>query len=133
MDIVTELHINIYGKMNGLWNDSKDVRMFYMQCNFYWCDMGESKTQYNKPLQLYSGLVLEGWTDTAVTLKKYCNMLNIKQLYYGLLSPLLIWNYCDSNLMFGNYFFNIFDVLEYKGIYIYHYGFSLLHKCSMVL
>ena len=31
MDTLTELHINIYVKMNGLWNDSKDVRMFYMQ------------------------------------------------------------------------------------------------------
>ena len=54
---------------------------------------------------------MEGWTDTAITLTKYCNMLNIEQLY----------------------FFNIFDVLEYKGIYIYHYGFSLLHTFSLVL
>ena len=76
---------------------------------------------------------MEGWTDTAITLAKYCNMLNIEQLYYGLLSPLLILNYCDSNVMFGKYFFNIFDVLEYKGIFIYHYGFSLLHTFSLVL
>jgi hypothetical protein len=76
---------------------------------------------------------VEGWTDTAITLAKYCNMLNIEQLYYGLLSPLLIWNYCDSNFMFGKYFFNIFDVLEYKGIFIYHYGVSLLHTFSLVL
>jgi hypothetical protein len=60
---------------------------------------------------------VEGWTDTAITLTKYCNMLNIKQMYCRLLSLLLDWNYCDSNLMFGKCFFNIFHILEYKGIY----------------
>ena len=48
MDTLTELHINIYVKMNGLWNDSKDVLCF--TCNEISTDVTwENVRQYNKP------------------------------------------------------------------------------------
>ena len=34
--------------MWGLWNDSKDVRIFYMKWCFYRCNRRESMTKSNK-------------------------------------------------------------------------------------